>query len=75
VKTSGPEFSDLAINEYVCMLIAQKAGLTLPEYHLSEDKRLFIMRGFDIEDDGQRLGTEYLCALMGIPADDKYDWS
>ncbi len=75
VKTSGPEFPDLAINEYVCMSITQQAGLTVPEFHLSEDKRLFIMRRFDIANDGHRLGMEDLCVLMGIPADDKYDRS
>lgn len=75
VKTSGPEFPDLAINEYVCMMIAAKAGLTVPEFYLSEDRRLFIMRRFDITDDGRRLGMEDVCALMGIPADHKYDRS
>lgn len=75
VKTSGPEFPDLAINEYVCMSIAQKAGLTVPEFHLSEDRRLFILRRFDIASGGHRLGMEDICVLMGIPADQKYDRS
>lgn len=75
VKTSGPEFPDLAINEYVCMSIAEKSGLVVPEFHLSDNRRLFIMRRFDIADDGRRLGMEDLCVLMGIPADSKYERS
>lgn len=73
VKTSGPEFPWMATNEFVCMSIAQQAGLTVPEFHLSEDRRLFVMRRFDIIDEGRRLGMEDICVLMGIPADQKYE--
>lgn len=72
VKTSGPEYPHLAINEFICMSIVKQAGLTVPEFHLSDDKRLFIMRRFDLTQDQHRLGMEDLCALMGLVADDKY---
>ncbi len=57
---------------YLPELIVKTSG---PEFYLSEDKRLFIMRRFDITHDGRRLGMEDICVLMGIPADDKYDRS
>lgn len=72
VKTSGPEFPYLAINEYICMSIAKQAGLAVPEFHLSDDKRLFIMRRFDLLPDQKRLGMEDICVLIGLVAADKY---
>lgn len=72
VKTSGDEFPNLSINEFVCMSIAAKAGLTVPEFHLSKDHRLFIMRRFDITSDNRRLGMEDVCGLMGRTTDKKY---
>lgn len=75
VKTSGPEFPCMAINEFVCMSIAQQAGLVVPEFHLSDNRQLFVMRRFDITDQGERLGMEDICVLMGITADHKYERS
>jgi serine/threonine-protein kinase HipA len=71
VKTAGPEFPQLTINEFVCMSIAQRSGLTVPDFYLSGDKRRFIMRRFDLGSHG-RLGMEDLCVLMGLVSDDKY---
>jgi serine/threonine-protein kinase HipA len=48
VKTGGAEYPQLSQNEYVCMLVAKKAGLEVPEFHLSDDGQLFIMRRFDL---------------------------
>jgi len=75
VKAAGPEFPGLTINEFVCMSIAKRAGLDVPEFYLSENQQLFIMRRFDIRPDGQRLGMEDICALMGLVANDKYQRS
>lgn len=75
VKTSGPEFPGMAINEFVCMSIAQRAGLEVPEFHLSDNRQLFVMRRFDITSNGDRLGMEDICVLMGITADHKYERS
>ena len=75
VKTSGPEFPDLSINEFICMSIARQAGLEVPDFFLSENQRLFIMRRFDIANDDRRIGMEDVCVLMGARADQKYDRS
>lgn len=75
VKTDGGEYPHLAINEYICMSIAREAGLEVPEFHLSDDNRLFVMRRFDILPDGTRLGMEDICALMGKHSEEKYESS
>jgi serine/threonine-protein kinase HipA len=72
VKSAGAEFPGLTINEFVCMSIAAKAGLSVPEFYLSDDTRMFIMRRFDISESGERFGMEDICGLIGLVADDKY---
>lgn len=63
VKTGGVEYEYLSQNEYVCMLAAQRAGIEVPEFHLSDDGSLFIMRRFDLLEDGSKLGFEDLAVL------------
>jgi serine/threonine-protein kinase HipA len=48
VKSWGADFPQLAANEYFCMTAARRAGLPTPEFHLSDDGRLFVMERFDI---------------------------
>ena len=56
------------------MSIAQAAGLDTPEFHLSDNHLLFIMRRFDrIEE--SHLGFEDMAALMGMGAHQKYEGS
>jgi len=73
VKSWGDDYPQLAANEYFCMIAAGRSGLPTPEFHLSEDGRLFVMKRFDIGDDGKDLGFEDLCVLQGVGADRKYD--
>ena len=63
VKTGGAEYENLSQNEYVCMLAAKRAGLEVPEFHLSDDGSLFIMRRFDLLEDGSKLGFEDFAVL------------
>jgi serine/threonine-protein kinase HipA len=63
VKTGGAEYAYLSQNEYVCMLAAQRAGIAVPEFHLSDDGGLFIMRRFDLGADGSKLGFEDFAVL------------
>ncbi|MFE8071167.1 type II toxin-antitoxin system HipA family toxin [Marinobacteraceae bacterium S3BR75-40.1] len=72
VKAAGDEFPGLAINEFVCMSILQDAGLKTPEFYLSVDQQLFIMRRFDLTGDGVPMGMEDFCVLTNRSADDKY---
>lgn len=67
VKTGGMEYPWLTQNEFLCMDAARRAGLDVPEFWLSDDGNLFIMRRFDLKP--ERLGFEDMAVLMGLPRD------
>lgn len=74
IKTGGHEFPHLSQNEFLCMTTAQNAGLAVPEFHLSDDGQMFIMRRFDLvplggDQEPQRLGFEDLAVLTGATYD------
>ena len=75
VKSGGADFPGLAVNEYVCMSAVQAAGLPVPEFHLSNNHQLFVMRRFDRLPDASSLGFEDMAALMGKGTSEKYDSS
>jgi serine/threonine-protein kinase HipA len=54
------------------MKAAQKAGLPVPEFYLSENGGLFVMKRFDIAGDGQPLGFEDMCSLQAVGTAQKY---
>ncbi len=45
----------------------------VPEYYISSDDKLFIMKRFDILDNGDKLGFEDMCVLQAKQRDDKYE--
>ncbi len=73
VKSWGADYPQLAANEYCCMTAAARSGLPTPEFRLSDDGRLFVMKRFDTDPEGKDLGFEDMCVLQGIGADRKYD--
>lgn len=73
VKSWGEEYPELALNEYLCMRVVQKANICVPKFYLSQDRKLFIMKRFDIKDDNTYLGFEDMCVLFGKNRDDKYE--
>ncbi|MDI1307909.1 MAG: type II toxin-antitoxin system HipA family toxin [Methylotenera sp.] len=75
VKSAGDDYPHLAENEFMCMSVAKEAGISVPDFWLSEDNGLFILKRFDIADSGNRLGMEDMCALTNTSADDKYHGS
>ena len=75
VKSWGDDYPQLACNEFVCMSIARDAGLTVPEFYLSDDARLLITKRFDIDANGEALGFEDFCVLSGKGTREKYDSS
>jgi len=75
VKTWGNDYPQLALNEYLCMFAVKKAGILVPEFYLSDDDQFFIMKRFDIQDDGTPLGFEDMCVLQAKQRDDKYKGS
>ncbi len=74
IKTGGNKYPYLSQNEFMCMSAAQKAGLAVPEFYLSDDGQMFIMRRFDLVPQGdnqepKRLGFEDLAVLTGAAYD------
>ena len=75
VKSGGAEYPGLAVNEFVCMSIARRAGIPVPECFLSDNRQLFLMRRFDRTPDGRALGFEEMVVLMAKGATQKYEGS
>ena len=75
VKSGKGKFPHMAINEYLCMSMASAAGIATPEFYLSADKNLFVMRRFDRDRDLNALGFEDMAVLMGLGTADKYSKS
>lgn len=75
VKAWGPEYPQLALNEFYCMSVAKAAGIVVPEFHLSRDDALFIMKRFDLPDHAKPLGFEDFGVLHGRSNEDKYKGS
>ena len=76
VKSAGDDYPGLAENEFHCLSIARQAGLPVPEFWLSEDKKRLAIRRFDIEEaTGKFLGFEDMVSLQGKVNDQKYEGS
>jgi serine/threonine-protein kinase HipA len=75
IKAWGEDYPQLALNEYYCMLAVKEAGILVPEFYLSDDDQLFIIKRFDIKEDGSYLGFEDMCVLQAKQRDDKYKGS
>ncbi len=74
VKSWGTDYPHLATNEFFCMTAAQRAGLPVPEFHLSENGGLFVMKRFDLAvSGGSSLGFEDLCSLQALGTPQKYN--
>lgn len=68
------EYPQLAANEYFCMRAAHHAGLTVPNFALSDNGRFLVLERFDLVD-GRYLGFEDFCVLGGKTSAQKYDGS
>ena len=65
------EFPELAANEFFCLKAAVAAGLTVPQFQLSDDGGALIVDRFDFIDE-QYLGFEDFCVLNALGTADKY---
>lgn len=75
VKSWGADYPYLAANEYFCMQAVKRAGLPTPEFYLSDDGKLFVMKRFDMSATGEYIGFEDMCVLQGLGTEDKYSGS
>lgn len=75
VKSWGNEYPQLACNEYVCLTLAKKSGLNLPDFYLSDNGKLFLTKRFDLTENGSSFGFEDFCVLQAKGTKEKYDAS
>lgn len=75
VKSWGAEYPQLAANELFCMTAAKRAGLPVPEFHISENGGLFVMKRFDVIANGHPIGFEDMCCLQASGTAQKYSSS
>lgn len=75
IKSGRDEFPGLAINEFLCMSVAKQVGIAVPEFYLSDNSKLFVMRRFDRDEQLNPIGFEDMAALMGLAAEQKYSKS
>ena len=75
VKSWESTYPHLALNEYFCMRAIKYAELPTPEFYISDDLSMFIMKRFDIQDDDSYLGFEDMCVLTARSTDEKYNGS
>merc|ERR1711879_111804 len=75
VKSWENDYPNLAINEYFCMRAIKNANLPSPNFFLSDDLKMFIMKRFDIDEDNTYLGFEDMCVLTARSTEQKYDAS
>jgi serine/threonine-protein kinase HipA len=75
VKSWGSEFPQLACNEFFCLSLARNAGLTTPNFYLSNNGKLLICERFDIDEHDEPLGFEDFCVLQGKTTQAKYESS
>ncbi|MDA8412857.1 MAG: type II toxin-antitoxin system HipA family toxin [Desulfobacteraceae bacterium] len=72
VKSWGADYPHLAANEFFCMTAAKRAGLPVPEFHLSGNGGLFVMKRFDLDAAGYSQGFEDMCSLQALGTAQKY---
>jgi serine/threonine-protein kinase HipA len=66
------EFPQLAANEFFCLQVAERCGLTVPSRKLAEDGSALVMERFDLRPDGTYRGFEDFCVLNARRTDEKY---
>jgi len=75
VKTNDEESPQLAINEYICMRLAKACQIDTPEFWLSDNHQMFVMRRFDLTPEGHCISMEDMAVLQGKSTNHKYQGS
>jgi len=75
IKNGDEELPQLAINEFICMSLAKACQIETPEFWLSDNQQLFIMRRFDLKNDGSCIAMEDMAVLQGKSTNNKYQSS
>lgn len=72
VKFWEDQYPQLAANEFYCLKAAERAGLPVPRFQLSEDGRALVIDRFDLRSDGRYRGFEDFCVLNARTTAEKY---
>ncbi len=72
VKFWEDEYPHLATNEYFCLRAAERCGLEVPQFRLSDNGRALVIDRFDLRADGSYRGFEDFCVLNARRTADKY---
>lgn len=75
VKSWEKSYPNLALNEYFCMRAVKNTGLPTPDFYLSDDLSMFVIKRFDVREDGSYFGFEDMCVLTARGTEEKYDGS
>lgn len=73
IKSAGTGYPFLTQNEYLCMSAARRAGVNVPEFWLSDDEGLFILRRFDLVAN-KPLGFEDMATVLSQVRDATGDY-
>lgn len=74
VKAGSEHQPFIALNEHLCMQVAQHTGVPTAATRVSDDGQVLVVERFDIDPaTGQRKGFEDFCSLLGLPPDQKYE--
>lgn len=74
VKSWEDDYPNLSLNEYFCMKACSYANLPTPEFYISDDFKMFIMKRFDIFEN-EYLAFEDMCVLTARGTEQKYEGS
>ena len=72
VKSGDEEYPGLALNEFICMRLAKACQMDTPEFWLSDNQQLFVMRRFDLKKDGHCRAMEDMAVLQRKSTNNKY---
>lgn len=75
IKLNDDDHQHIVLLEYFGMMAARASGLTVPKVYLADDRRHLLIKRFDSNTRGEHLGFEDMCALLGLPAKDKFTGS
>jgi serine/threonine-protein kinase HipA len=74
LKSAGRDYPGLAVNEFFCLEAAKACGLTTPDFYLTENNEMLVIKRFD-GDENRQLAFEEVCALLNRPNHGKYTGS
>lgn len=75
IKTWGPEYPELAMNESACLEVLKNMGLQVPACTLTDKGKTLIVERFDVAADNEQLNFEDFCVLQGKTPAQRYDSS